>query len=86
MENLQSILNTASAFAALVAAVLWFWSTRVNVKFGTASATGWQDGGLIDFDGNDQLATLRLANQWNMRASFAAGVAAILQAAALYIK
>ena len=78
-------LNLASAIAAGVAAVLWFVSAVVRVKFNaTPSPDGMIDGGIVDDKNNDILASQARGNWWSAWAASAAGVAAALQAIAIW--
>lgn len=78
-------LNLASAIAAGVAAVLWLISAIVRVKFDeTPGPDGMVPGGIVDDDNNDILASKARANWWSAWAALAAGLAAALQALAIW--
>lgn len=78
-------LNLASAIAAGVAAVLWFVSATVRIKFdATPGPNGWTTGAIVDEENNDILASQAKGNWWSAWAASAAGVAAALQAVAIW--
>ncbi|WP_155625988.1 hypothetical protein [Burkholderia vietnamiensis] len=79
------LLNIVSAIAAFVAAVLWFWSTRVEVEHVDPPA---DENGLIPGSVALQSASGKLVNpfatgleqaRWNRWAALAASAAALCQ-------
>lgn len=80
----MKLLNVASGLAALVAAVLWFWSAKVRVKYkDIVEAGGFQSATILDGT-TDVLETIKAANFWSIWASIAAGLSALCQAIAAF--
>lgn len=82
----KSIANGGVIFFSLVAAILWFASTRVRVnakKYAqrVEADSGWSPAQIIASDGSDVVETVTLQGRWSMWASIAAGMAALSQTA-----
>ena len=87
---LKSILDITAAVSAIVAAGLWFWSTKVAVKYqphpdkdGTTQAAiivGTDEGSDTDF-----IRTAYAQAMWSKRAAIAASISALCQGVALLI-
>lgn len=78
-------INLASAIFAGAAAILWFISAVVRVKFDdTPGPDGMIAGAIVDDDNNDILASQARANWWSAWAASAAAIAAALQAIAIW--
>ncbi|MBC3873486.1 hypothetical protein [Undibacterium flavidum] len=83
--NTLTWINLASAMFAGIAALLWFYSAVVRVKVNDIpDESGFIGSSISDGNGNDILASLVHANFWSACAASAAGVAAILQAVAIW--
>lgn len=80
-------LNVVSAIAALIAAALWFWSTRVQVEYEEPEpVNGWHGASLTveSSEGKriDPWQTGVAQAKWNRWAAMAASVAALCQGVA----
>ena len=84
------IFNTVSFVAAMLAALFWYRSARVEVPYDheRVDQYGMKGGGIIieHSDGRqiDPFETAAKANQWNARAAICAAVAAFFQALAYF--
>lgn len=82
MPSVETILNWASALAALIAAGLWLTSSIIRVNYTEQNQGEWSEAAIAD-DGADVIRTMRRQNVWNARAAMATAVAAVCQAVAL---
>lgn len=63
---MKTVLNVISGLAAMVAAILWFWSVRVRVKHDpNLTMDGLAPAAILEGD-TDVLASLRAANIWSI--------------------
>lgn len=76
------LLNVVSVLAALIAAVLWFYASKVDVPApsNTAGVGGLIGGFLIGLNPKneriDLIATTTTQSLWNARAAFASAISA----------
>lgn len=79
--NAAMIFEALTAVAALVAAIMWWQSSKVSVPAALSSeedASEIHDAS-IELDGTDYFETVRLQSLWNRRAAVAAMLAAAFQ-------
>lgn len=84
LKKVGYALNIVSATAAFAAAILWFWSTRVEVEYVEPTEVGgWIPGGITIDQGTgkriDPFATGIQQARWNRWAALAASGAALCQ-------
>jgi hypothetical protein len=88
-KTLAGYLNLGAAAAALVAAVLWWYSTSVSVPFVEKKQGDLWLGGISVVDGQgvrtDPFGTAMAQGRWSRWAAMAAAVAAALQGVALLL-
>ena len=80
-------LTWASIAAFAISALLWFASTLITVdadKIAKAyeEETGWGPAQIVEEDGSDFCATVRIQSKWSRWASLATAIALALQAVA----
>jgi hypothetical protein len=84
MTTLKIVLNGMAALFGLVAAVLWWQSTRVKVPPQPDNPHGFAEAQIIS-DGADFIASAREQTYWNRWAATAAAIAALSQAVAVML-
>jgi hypothetical protein len=86
----EQFLNWAAAIAALIAAALWFWASRVRVAPAEEKPDEWNDAAVLYIDkrgrASDAIETAAVQSWWNAWAATAAGIAAASQAILLALK
>lgn len=86
IATLKTALTLLAAFAAVLAALLWYKASAAEVPHDPDRAG--DKSAVVFFNGDhrwDVIRTAELQTQWNKRAALAASIAAILQAIVLII-
>lgn len=85
MVQFLPFFNFGSAAFAFIAALLWFYSAVVRVKYDeTPDKDGMIPGAIVDDHNNDILASQARGNKLSAAAAIASGLAALLQALAIW--
>ncbi|MBB3827761.1 MULTISPECIES: hypothetical protein [Xanthomonas] len=82
--SLKTLLSYASAFAAVIASLLWYKASAAEVSHDPDDPD--DKATVIFFNGDhcwDVIATAELQTKWNKRAALAASIAAIIQSVSL---